>query len=90
VTLDNLAAMLNIATRPLQVANKTGLSGSYEIAMDFDPTPVQSGPVVAPPAAGDKPSVFTAVQEQLGLKLVPSRTKRSTLVVDRIEPPSEN
>ena len=90
VTLDNLAAMLNIATRPLQVANKTGLSGSYEIAMDFDPTPVQSGPVVAPPAAGDKPSVFTAVQEQLGLRLVPSRTKRSTLIVDRIEPPSEN
>ena len=77
------------ATRPAQVVNKTGLSGSYEIAMEFDPTPIQSGPAVTPPA-GDKPSVFTALPEQLGLKLVPSRTARPTLVVDRIELPSEN
>jgi uncharacterized protein (TIGR03435 family) len=90
VVLDNLAAMLNFATRPLQVVNKTGLSGSYEIAMEFDPTPVQSGPALTPPSAGDKPSVFTALQEQLGLKLVPSRTLRPTLVVDRLERPTEN
>lgn len=90
VIMDSLASMLNFATRPAQVVNKTGLSGSYEIAMEFDPTPIQSGPTVTPPAAGDKPSVFTALQEQLGLKLVPSRTARPTLIVDRIERPTEN
>jgi uncharacterized protein (TIGR03435 family) len=90
VVMDNLASMLNIATRPAQVVNKTGLSGSYEIAMEFDPTPIQSGPVVTPPGVGDKPSVFTALEEQLGLKLVPSRTVRPTLIVDHIELPTEN
>ncbi len=89
VGLDDLATMLNFATRPAMVVNKTGLSGSYEIAMEFDPTPVQSGPAVTPPA-GEKPSVFTALQEQLGLKLVPSRTARPTVIVDRVERPTEN
>ena len=88
-TLDDLASALRFTTR-LQVLNKTGLSGSYEIAMEFDPTPLPSGPQVTPPAPGDKPSLFTAVQEQLGLKLVPSRTPRPTLVVDRLERPTEN
>jgi uncharacterized protein (TIGR03435 family) len=88
-TLDDLATALRFTTRS-QVINKTGLSGSYEIAMEFDPTPIPSGPQVTPPALGDKPSPFTALQEQLGLKLVPSRTARPTLVVDRLERPTEN
>jgi uncharacterized protein (TIGR03435 family) len=87
--LDNLASALRFTTR-LQVVDKTGLSGSYEIAMEFDPTPISSGPQVTPPAPGDKPSLFTALPEQLGLKLVPSRTARPTLIVDRLERPTEN
>jgi uncharacterized protein (TIGR03435 family) len=34
--------------------------------------------------------VFTAVREQLGLKLEPSRTERDVLVIDRLERPTEN
>jgi uncharacterized protein (TIGR03435 family) len=34
--------------------------------------------------------VFTALHEQLGLKLVPSRTARPTLVIERLERPTEN
>jgi uncharacterized protein (TIGR03435 family) len=89
-TMDVLATALLFTTRPRQVVNKTGLSGSYEVMMEFDPTPIQSGPALTPPAAGTKPTLVTALQEQLGLKLVPSRTKRPTLIVDRIERPSEN
>jgi len=41
-------------------------------------------------SADAAPSVFTALQEQLGLKLEPSQAKRETLVIDHIERPSEN
>ena len=89
-TLDTLATALLMTTRPRQIVNKTGLTGSYEMAMEFDPTPLQSGPQVTPSAPDSKPSLFAALQDQLGLKLVPSRSTRPTLVVDRIERPTEN
>jgi uncharacterized protein (TIGR03435 family) len=90
VTMDILARALLITTRPRQVVNKTGLSGSYQVAMEFDDRPLQSGPALTPPEPGSKPSLLTALPEQLGLKLVPSRTIRPTLIVDRIERPTEN
>jgi uncharacterized protein (TIGR03435 family) len=43
---------------------------------------------VAPPE--NALSVFTAVREQLGLRLEPSQTERDVLVIDRLERPSEN
>lgn len=71
------------------VVDKTGLTGSYRFAMDFDSMAARRPPdVVAPPESG--PSLFTALQEQLGLKLQPATASRDTLVVDRIERPSEN
>lgn len=71
------------------VVDKTGLTGSYRFAMDFDWMAARRPPdVVAPPESG--PSLFTALQEQLGLKLQPATASRDTLVVDRIERPSEN
>jgi uncharacterized protein (TIGR03435 family) len=51
------------------------------------PQPAESGATPAPDAS---PSVFTAVQEQLGLKLESSRAEREVLVIDRLERPSEN
>ena len=50
------------------------------------------GPAVNPAsaAAGDAASIFTVVQEQLGLKLEPSRAMVEVLVVDQIERPTEN
>jgi uncharacterized protein (TIGR03435 family) len=89
-TMDNFAAALQFTTRPRQVVNKTGLTGSFELTLDFDATPMQSGPALAPPAPGSQPALFTALQEQLGLRLVSSRTRRPTVIVDRIERPTEN
>jgi uncharacterized protein (TIGR03435 family) len=60
------------------------LTGRFDI--DF-----RSAPFRAPGAPGvDLPSVFTAVQEQLGLKLEPITAPQSVLVIDRLEMPTEN
>lgn len=89
-TMDNFASALVFTTWPRQVVNKTGLPGSYEVALEFDARPMQSGPALAAPALDSKPSIFTALQEQLGLRLVPSRITRPTVVIDRLDRPSEN
>lgn len=100
VALDEYSQMLGL-DRP--VVNKTGIVGVYDIQIQFAPddtTPLfltriqripdsdtgAAGP--AGPAGG--PSIFTALQEQLGLKLEPTRAPRDVLVIDSIERPSEN
>lgn len=61
------------------VVDKTGLSGSYDLELEF--TPDQS-----PDTTG--PSLFTAMQEQLGLKLDSQRAPVEVLVIDRLERPT--
>ena len=50
---------------------------------------VRRPPSVDPPI-DVAPSVFTAIQEQLGLKLEPSKAQRDALVIDRLEHPTPN
>jgi hypothetical protein len=52
--------------------------------------PGRPGDLTAPPAPGDGPSIFAAVQEQLGLRLEAGRALLDVLVVDTIERPSPN
>lgn len=63
------------------VIDKTGLSGGYEFTLTFQQQPKPGD---------DKASLFTALQEQLGLKLVADRALLPTLVVDHIERPTPN
>jgi uncharacterized protein (TIGR03435 family) len=66
------------------VIDKTGLTGKYELSLkwsQYDGTE---------PPADSGPSIFTALPEQLGLKLKPAKGPVETLVVDHIEMPSEN
>lgn len=77
------------------VLDKTGLTGNYDLVLDFtldDAQMVQMLPPDAPrPAASDSgPSIFTALQEQLGLKLESQKGPVDVLVIDRVEKPSEN
>jgi len=87
-TMAILARPLLIGTgRP--VIDKTNLAGTYRVKMNFDSAGARRPPdVVVPDNTG--PSVFSAVQEQLGLKLESSKTLTETLVIDRLERPSEN
>jgi uncharacterized protein (TIGR03435 family) len=87
-TIAVLSEFLRMPTRRF-VVDKTGLSGSYRMRMNFDMQASFRGPEVAPPpdAAAD---VFTALREQMWLKLEPSRAPQETLIIDRIERPTEN
>ncbi|MGP8259718.1 MAG: TIGR03435 family protein [Acidobacteriaceae bacterium] len=66
------------------VVDKSGLAGRYDFVLKW--TPDESN-TTDPNAA---PGIFTAVQEQLGLKLEPAKGPTDVLVVDHIEEPSEN
>jgi uncharacterized protein (TIGR03435 family) len=87
LTIPNLAAMLRNAAGRI-VVDKTGLTGWYRATLKFDFAAYPELARTAP--ADDPPSVFTALREQLGLKLEPSRTERDVLVIDRLERPTEN
>jgi len=59
------------------------------VTLNYDMMAARRPPSVTP-APDSAPAVFTAIQEQLGLKLEPSRTPRDTLIIDHIERPTPN
>ena len=67
-----------------QVTNRTGLQGLYDLSLRFAPPRVAAG--AAPD--NDAPELVTALQEQLGLKLVPEKAKVKIFVIDHIERPT--
>lgn len=79
------------------IVDKTGLTGSFDVGMAWTPDETQAMkwqmppgvPAPAPPDPGG-PSIFTAIQEQLGLKLESSKGPVDVVIVDRAEKPSEN
>lgn len=89
-TMAGLAATLRIVAGR-EVIDRTGLPGFYRVVMTFSrDTPVQGSVTAAPPAPGDPPSLFTAIQEQLGLRLAPANVNRDVLMVDQVTRPTEN
>jgi uncharacterized protein (TIGR03435 family) len=71
------------------VINKTGLTGSYDFTLKW--TPESTGPAGSAPATDNSaPGLFTALQEQLGLKLVSQKGSVETLVVESIDRPTAN
>jgi uncharacterized protein (TIGR03435 family) len=75
------------------IVDRTGLEGLYEVTLKFTPENIPpSGPTPAgfQPVDPNGPSIFTALQEQLGLKLDAQRAPVNVLVVDRVEKPTEN
>ncbi len=79
----SLAAEPEIAGRP--VVDKTGLTSGYDFILRWTP----DGPALPDPNA-QWPSLFTAINEQLGLKLTPEEQPIDIIVVDSVEMPSEN
>ena len=75
------------------VIDRTGLTGYYEVTLEFTPEPGSGLPAGAlppdfRPPPTDAPSLFTALREELGLRLEPDRGPVRVLVIDEIERPS--
>jgi bla regulator protein blaR1 len=98
ISLDNLVhALSNQLGRP--VVNRTGLNGNFDIKLQWTPDPGQSTSpfggqpppgVEPPPSDPNGPSLFTAIQEQLGLRLESQKGPVEMIVIDRVERPTEN
>jgi uncharacterized protein (TIGR03435 family) len=84
VTTDAIATILS---RQLdrEVVNRTSLAGEYDMQLNFTP---DAGPCGAPDDQGA--SIYTALQQQLGLKLEPAKGPVQFLVIDRVEKPAGN
>ena len=68
-----------------EVIDQTGLEGMFDFDLDFRPDTSSSDT-----ARADAPSIFTALQEQLGLKLESTKGLVEVLVIDHIERPTDN
>ena len=82
------------------VLDETGLKGTYDWTLKWTPEPGLDGPPAGPPGTpggaaspppdATGPSLFTALQEQLGLKLESRKAPAEVLVIDQIDQPTEN
>lgn len=85
--VSNLAEQLGYMVQRT-VLDKTGLTGDYDLTLDW--TPEEQLQAAGENGADVRPSIYTALQEQLGLKLVPTKGPVETLVIDHVELPTPN
>jgi uncharacterized protein (TIGR03435 family) len=86
-TIDEFVKLLRPVLDRRPVINKTGITGRFDIRVEF------SREGISPAAATDPtgyPSIFTAIQEQLGLRLESGKGPVETFVIDHIERPADD
>jgi uncharacterized protein (TIGR03435 family) len=92
--MGDLAEILQRTTLSRPVLDRTGLDGRWDFVLKWLPDESQFGGQLKPPPPDDPasslPSLFTAMQEQLGLKLESQKTDVSVLVIDQVDHPSSN
>jgi uncharacterized protein (TIGR03435 family) len=90
---------INFMTRNVKLdrpmIDRTGITGRYDFTLDWTPGDSQfggTGGKLAPPPEnpGTLPSLYTAIHEQLGLRLEATKAAADVLVIDRVEKPSNN
>ena len=98
VPMWTLAGMLVVWVEGRDVRDRTGLPGPYDMELTWTPTSLRPLPPNAPDEVvrareaidPNGPSIFAAIQEQLGLKLESVKDSVEVLVIDRIEHPAED
>lgn len=91
MTMETLTRVLS-GTLGRKVLDETGLTGQYEVKLEWAPDlgPIPEEQRADLSAAVERRSIFSAVQEQLGLKLEPRKGKVQFFVIDGAEKPGEN
>lgn len=94
-TMAQFASLMQSAVLDRPVVDQTGLNEKYDFILKWTPDQGQllglGGPPPPPPDPGDAPpDLFTALQQQLGLKLESTRAPADVAVIDHVERPSEN
>jgi uncharacterized protein (TIGR03435 family) len=94
-TMADFAGLLQAVVLDRPVVDQTGLAGRFDFTLTWTPDEFQFaglGGRAAPPAdnVAAPPDLFTAMQQQLGLKLEATKAPTETLVVDKVEKPTEN
>lgn len=86
VAMNGLVTALRVGGIREPIADHTGLEGLYSFKLTF------SRPTLSPQTTdtSNAPSIFTAIQEQLGLRLEPTTISSRVVVIDHIERPTEN
>ena len=84
--MDQLAATIAEYLK-CSVVDQTGLTGRYDFTLAFESDPLEPGERTQPGAASENsgPTIFAAVQEQLGLRLEPKRGPVEMVIVDRVD-----
>jgi uncharacterized protein (TIGR03435 family) len=95
LNMDEFAQMLQNSAVDRPVVNQTGLAGKYTFSLVWTPDNALTAlPNPNPLATADRadipPDLFTAIQQQLGLKLDATRLRVEVMVIDKIEKPSAN
>jgi uncharacterized protein (TIGR03435 family) len=94
-TMSDFAAMMQETVLDRPVVNQTELAGRYDFSLNWTPDDSQFGGMAAkmpPPTdnANPPPALYTAIQEQIGLKLDATKAPTDVMVIDHVEKPSEN
>ena len=85
----SMAVFSKLINPGLPVIDKTGLTGTYDIHLEWwldEAASSDSGPASDP----TRVSFIQAIRKQLGLQLQPGKGPREFLVIDRLEKPTEN
>ena len=96
-SIANLVQALSVALG-CPVLDKTGLAGKYDFKLEWTPDDSQAQSLstgapndrLAPPPDSNAPSIFEAIQGQLGLKLVSGKGPVEIFVIDHVDRPSAN
>jgi uncharacterized protein (TIGR03435 family) len=94
--MQDFAGLMQSAVLDRPVVDQTGLTGRFDFTLNWTPDEFQFRNFSAglPPAAADKPDappdLYTAIQQQLGLKIEAAKAQVDVFVIDKIEKPSEN
>ena len=90
-TIAELASVMQRSVLDRPVVDKTGISGRYDFDLEFTPDESLFGGALGKNTDdANMPGLFSAIQQQLGLRLQAARGPVEALVIDRAEPPSAN